>query len=162
MKYKIEPIAASAQPITNVMLITLLIFTPISCAVSKSFDTALIAIPILVLLISATSAITSTIVKIGVMNVTSEVEIVPIVIFLSSTAIEGYDFGSAEKRYVAKFCRKYETPIAEIIIDILGALRSGLYAIFSVKTPKRIVATITIAIEICHVIKRSVIAIIIK
>ena len=48
---------------------------PMSCAVSKSTDTARIAIPILVWLMSITSAITSAMVKNGVMTVTRDVSI---------------------------------------------------------------------------------------
>ena len=78
IKYRIDPSPASAQPITNVRLITELILIPISCAVSKSRDTARIAMPTLVLFTSSTSATTSTTVIIGVINVTSVVEMEPI------------------------------------------------------------------------------------
>ncbi|UKI35995.1 MAG: hypothetical protein L6V93_18540 [Clostridiales bacterium] len=47
--------------------------------------------------------------------------------------------GAPKKRYVAKFCKKYETPIAEIIIDILGALRSGFIRyFFRLKRPREL------------------------
>ena len=101
-------------------------------------------------------------VKIGVMNVTREVDIFPIVIFSLKNPIVGYGFGRAEKRYVAKFCKKYETPIADIITDILGALRSGLYAIFSVSTPRAIVAAITSTTDTYQGSAMSTIAIIMK
>ena len=84
-----EPIAARAQPITNVTLMTLLILTPMSWLVSKSFETARIAIPIFVLLTRITSNTTRTTVRIGVMNVTIEVEMLPIVIVLLRNAICG-------------------------------------------------------------------------
>ena len=62
--------AASPQPITNVTVITLLMSMPMSELVSKSRETARIAIPILVCLISMTSRNTSTMVRTGVMSVT--------------------------------------------------------------------------------------------
>ena len=54
----------------KVTMMTRLMSIPISSEVSKSRDTARIAIPIFVWLISITSANTSAIVKIGVMTVT--------------------------------------------------------------------------------------------
>ena len=70
MKYSSEPMAARNEPITKVIEITLLIFTPMSWLVSKSFETARIAIPTLVYLMRSTSTIMSTIVSIGVITVT--------------------------------------------------------------------------------------------
>ena len=78
------------------------------------------------------------------------------------TGIDGYDFGSAENRYVATFCSRYDTPIAEIITDIRGALRRGAYATFSIITPSTTVAIIIIIIDIYHGIAKSTIANIIK
>ena len=65
-----EPTAAKNEPITKVILITRFILTPINWLVSKSFETARIAIPILVNLIIATSANTSSMVSTGVITVT--------------------------------------------------------------------------------------------
>ena len=63
------------EPMTNVTEMTLLILMPMSCAVSKSTDTARMAMPILVWLMSSTSAITSAMVRNGVMTVTRDVSI---------------------------------------------------------------------------------------
>ena len=41
---------------------------------------------------------------------------------------------------------RYETPMAEIMTDIRGAERKGLYASLSTSTPRTTVATITIGI----------------
>ena len=54
----------------NVALMTRLIFMPMSCAVSKSLDTARMAMPIFVKRMSSTSAATRTIVSTGVIRVT--------------------------------------------------------------------------------------------
>lgn len=51
--------------------------------------------------------------------------------------------GRPPVKYSAQFCSRYDTPIAEIITDILGALLRGLYATFSIATPKTTVRTIT-------------------
>jgi hypothetical protein len=75
VKKRIEPMAARNVPIIKVAEITLLILMPISCAVSKSTDTARMAMPILVWLMSSTSAMTSAMVKNGVMTVTRDVSI---------------------------------------------------------------------------------------
>ena len=60
---------------TKVKLMMLLILMPISCAVSKSREAARMAMPILVWLMSSTSAITSAMVRNGVMTVTRDVSI---------------------------------------------------------------------------------------
>ena len=54
---------------TKVMEMTLLILMPMSCAVSKSRDTARMAMPILVFWMRITSTTTSAIVRMGVMMV---------------------------------------------------------------------------------------------
>ena len=54
---------------TKVMLMTELILMPMSCAVSKSRDTARMAMPILVFWIRMTNTTTSKIVKMGVIMV---------------------------------------------------------------------------------------------
>ena len=46
VKYSREPMAASREPMMKVTEITLLIRMPMSCAVSKSRDTARMAMPI--------------------------------------------------------------------------------------------------------------------
>ena len=48
VKYSSEPTAARKEPIIKVALITLFIFMPISWLVSKSLDTARMAMPIFV------------------------------------------------------------------------------------------------------------------
>ena len=60
-----------------------------SWLVSKSLETALIAMPILVLLTSSTRHTTSTRVRMGVMNVTIEVETSPMVILLLRKSMLG-------------------------------------------------------------------------
>jgi len=52
VKYRMEPTTASAEPMTKVAEMTLLTLMPIRRAVSKSLETARMAIPILVWLIS--------------------------------------------------------------------------------------------------------------
>ena len=74
MKYSIAPTAASAEPMTNVKEMTELIFTPMSCAVSKSLDAARMARPTLVFFVSHTSSSTSRIVSTGVTSVTRLVD----------------------------------------------------------------------------------------
>ena len=59
---------------TKVMEMTELIFTPMSCAVSKSLAAARMPMPIFVFLMSATSTNTSAIVRIGVTTVTRLVD----------------------------------------------------------------------------------------
>jgi hypothetical protein len=61
----------------------------------------------------------------GVRKVTSEADTLPIWNMRLRKGISGYGLGSAEKRYVARFCNRYDTPMAEIMIDIRGAVRSG-------------------------------------
>ena len=75
MKNSIEPTAARKVPMMNVAEMTLLIRMPISCEVSKFRDTARMAMPIFVWLISRTSSTTRTMVRNGVMMVTREVSI---------------------------------------------------------------------------------------
>ena len=70
-KNKIEPTAARKEPIMKVTEITLLILIPMSWLVSKSFATALIAIPIFVLLTRIESRITRIITSTGVTTVTT-------------------------------------------------------------------------------------------
>jgi hypothetical protein len=77
MKYSMEPSAARPLPMTKVKLMTALMRTPMSWLVSKSLDTARMAMPILVFLMRATSSRTSTTVSTGVMKVTSVVEMFP-------------------------------------------------------------------------------------
>ncbi len=68
-----EPTPAKKEPMTKVMLMTPLMLMPISWAVSKSLDTARIAIPILVYRIRATRPMTRARVRTGVRRVTREV-----------------------------------------------------------------------------------------
>ena len=111
--------------------------------VSKSLDTARIAIPILVCLISITSSTTSTIVSTGVIRVTILVVADPIVTVFCSQFIAGYVLVRPPVIYRAKFCSRYDTPMAEIIIDILGADLRGRYATFSMVVPRTIAKMIT-------------------
>ena len=69
-----EPTTARPEPMTKVMEMTLLILIPIRRLVSKSLETARIAIPILVWLISVVSSTISTTTRMGVMMTTSLVE----------------------------------------------------------------------------------------
>ena len=62
--------AARNEPMTNVTEMTELIFTPISWLVSKSLETARMAMPTLVWLMSSTSRMTSTTTSTGVTSVT--------------------------------------------------------------------------------------------
>ena len=45
--------------------------------------------------------------------------------------------------YSAKFCSRYDTPIADIMMDIRGADLRGLYATFSIVVPRTIAKIIT-------------------
>ena len=65
-----EPMAAKNEPMIKVVLMTEFSLIPISSAVSKSLDTARIAIPIFVCLIKNTRASTKRMVKNGVIMVT--------------------------------------------------------------------------------------------
>ena len=73
----------------KVMLMTLLILMPMSSLVSKSRDTARMAMPTLVFLIIITSTITRMTVRMGVMMVTILVEAVPIWTCLDRKGMEG-------------------------------------------------------------------------
>ena len=77
---------------TNVTVMTLLMSMPMSELVSKSRDTARIAIPILVCFISMTSRNTRTIVSTGVMMVTIFVVAEPIFTVFCRKPISGYVF----------------------------------------------------------------------
>ena len=81
--------AARREPSMNVIEITRLIFIPISWLVSKSLETALIAIPIFVCLISNVRRTTRITVKTGVMSVTTLVEAPQICTDLERTGISG-------------------------------------------------------------------------
>ena len=116
---------------------------PMSELVSKSRETARIAIPIFVCLMSITSRNTRTIVRTGVMTVTILVVAEPIFTVFCRKPISGYVFVRPPVMYRAKFCSRYETPIAEIIMDIRGAERRGLYATFSMVVPRTIAKIIT-------------------
>ena len=82
--------AARKQPITKVTLMTLFIFMPMSWLVSKSFDTARMAMPTVVWFMISMSTITRRIVSTGVMSVTSFVVAPIIVTDLLSTGMDGY------------------------------------------------------------------------
>ena len=84
-----EATPARKEPITKVMEITELILMPISWDVSKSRETARMAIPILVWLISSTSATTSTMVRMGVMMVMRLTLRLPICITLVRKGMSG-------------------------------------------------------------------------
>ena len=70
VKYRRLPTAARREPITKVTEMTVLTLMPMSRAVSKSLDTARMAMPILVCLMKRDSATTSTMVSTGVTSVT--------------------------------------------------------------------------------------------
>ena len=74
VKYRIAPTPARKLPITKVMEIMWSTLIPISLAASVSLDTARMAIPILVWLISCISRITRITVRTGVTSVTRDVE----------------------------------------------------------------------------------------
>ena len=95
-----------AEPMMNVVEITLLILMPISWLVSKSLETARIAMPILVLLISSTSATTSTMVSTGVTTVTTLVVAEPILIVSDRPGSTGYCFASPPVMYHIRFCSR--------------------------------------------------------
>ena len=84
----------------KVTMMTRLMSIPISSEVSKSRDTARIAMPIFVLRMRNASARTRITVRMGVMNVTSVVEISPsfTVLLRKPISAYGYDFGCAVKR----------------------------------------------------------------
>ena len=78
----------------NVIDMTLFILIPISWLVSKSLETARIAIPIFVCFISSESRMTSAIVRNGVMTVTIFVVESHITMDEESHGMEGYTFAS--------------------------------------------------------------------
>ena len=78
---------------TKVMEMTLLILMPISRAVSKSLDTARIAMPILVWLISWVRSTISTSTRMGVMMTTSFVEVPTMSTVLFRIPMVGYVMG---------------------------------------------------------------------
>ena len=79
---------------------------PISWLVSKSLDTARMAMPILVFWMKATRAITSTMVSIGVIRVTTLVVAVPMVTVLLIQGIVGYILARPPVTYSATFWRR--------------------------------------------------------
>ena len=85
--------AASSEPMINVTEMTLLMRIPISCAVSKSRDTARMAMPIFVWLMSCVSATTSTTTSTGVMTVTYFVDTPAMVSWADRPGIAGYIWG---------------------------------------------------------------------
>ena len=88
----------------NVAEMTLLILMPISWLVSKSLDTARMAIPILVLLISSTRATTSTITSTGVTTVTTLVFAAPICTVSEISGTFGYCLFRPPVIYRTRFC----------------------------------------------------------
>ena len=98
VKYRMEPIAARKLPIIKVLLIVLFRRTPISWAVSKSFETARMAIPVFVWLIRNISPITSRMVNTGVIKVTREADTDPIWNIFFRKGISGYARGRAVNR----------------------------------------------------------------
>ena len=78
---------------TKVMEMTLLILIPISRAVSKSLDTARIAMPILVWLISWVRSTISTKTRTGVIMTTSFVEVPTMSTVLFRIPMVGYVMG---------------------------------------------------------------------
>ena len=88
----------------NVAEITLLILIPISWLVSKSFETARMAMPIFVLLISSTRATTSAITRKGVTTVTTLVLAAPIAIVSEIHGIVGYCLFRPPVIYSTRFC----------------------------------------------------------
>ena len=99
-----EPTAASAEPMMKVTEMTELMRMPISWLISKSWDTARIAMPILVFWISVTSAITSRMVRIGVTMVTILVEAEPICTVSPSHGSTGYCLARPPVTYHIRFC----------------------------------------------------------
>ncbi len=79
---------------TNVTLMTAFILMPIRQLVSKSLDTARMAMPTFVYLMSRVSSTTSTMVRTGVMIVTIFVVAPQMVTWFESRGIVGYTCGS--------------------------------------------------------------------
>ena len=88
------------------MEMTELMRMPMSFAVSKSFETARMAMPIFVWLISCTSAITSATVRKGVTIVTTFVVAVPMVIELEIQGMLGYCLARPPVTYHMRFCKR--------------------------------------------------------
>ena len=105
---------------------TVLMRMPMRRLVSKSLETARIAMPTLVYLMRSVKSTTSTMVRIGVTTVTILVVEPQIVIVWLSHGMAGYTFARPPVKYSAAFCNRYETPIALIMTDMRGAVRSGL------------------------------------
>ena len=84
-----EPTTASAEPMTKVMEITLLILMPMRRLVSKSLETARMAMPILVWLIRVVSRAMSTSTSTGVMMTTSLVDAPQMLMVLVSASMAG-------------------------------------------------------------------------
>ena len=89
VKYRSAPTAASKEPMKKVKEIVESTLIPISLDASVSFETARIAMPIFVWLISCRSMIVSTTVRIGVRIVTREVVTGPNVRIFFSPGISG-------------------------------------------------------------------------
>ena len=100
------PTAARNEPMMNVVEMTELIFMPISWEVSKSLDTARMAMPILVRWISSTSPATSAMVSTGVTMVTIFVEAEPSVMESLIQGSTGYCLASPPVMYHIRFCSR--------------------------------------------------------
>ena len=89
VKYKIEPTAASTEPMAKVMLMMRLILMPMIWLVSKSRLTARIAMPVLVWLMSIISPMTNSTVSTGVKKVTKLADTPPMLKICFKKGISG-------------------------------------------------------------------------
>ncbi len=128
----------------KVVLIILFTSTDIRLAVSKSRETARMAIPILVFLTMNITSRSKTKVTTGIRTVSDRKEISPILIFHTNCSGRGNGLGRAPITTMAIFCRRKDTPIADISTDIRGAFLKGRYATFSMLTPRMVVKIIAI------------------
>ena len=129
--------AARPEPMANVTEMVVFTSMPISCAAPLSSETARMALPSFVLLMNVVSRI----------MMTTHTTIVRIVMYETvrpPTSIDSFGmielntFGFDDQNSSARFCSRYDTPIAVMSTARDGAARSGLYASFSITMPRQV------------------------
>ena len=119
------PTAARPEPMAKVAAMVRLILMPMSLDVSKSLETARMAMPIFVLLTIYSSAPTRITMAITVKNARRWMRRPPITTMSCRKGMEGKDFATPPNITVARFSNRYDMPTAEISTDVLGAERRG-------------------------------------
>ena len=119
--------AARPEPMAKTMAIVALTSMPMSWAAPLSSETARMALPILVLVVNSVRPTMITMLARTVTSVTELTTSSPPNKDSEGMAMTcGNDFGSLFQMRRARFCSRYETPMAVIRTSREGASRSGL------------------------------------